>query len=35
MTVMELEEGRCIDAFKIKQFDDGRRFVTQAWVDGF
>lgn len=31
MAVMEFEEGRCIDAFKIKQFDDGREFVTQAW----
>ena len=33
MTIMELEGGKCTDAFKIKQFDDGRRFVTQAWID--
>ncbi len=33
MAVMELENGKCINAYKIKQFDDGRRFVSEAWVD--
>ena len=33
MAVMELEGGKCIHAYKIKQFDDGRRFISEAWVD--
>jgi metallophosphoesterase (TIGR00282 family) len=33
MAVMELQEGRCVDAFKIKCFDDGREFITKAWMD--
>ncbi len=33
MGVMELKDGRCVDAFKIKQFDDGRRIVTEAWSE--
>ncbi len=33
MAVMELEEGRCVNVYKIKQFDDGRQFVTKAWID--
>lgn len=31
MAVMELEAGRCVKAFKIKQFDDGRHLVSEAW----
>jgi len=33
MAVMRLESGRCVEAFKIKQFDDGRRIVTEAWSE--
>jgi hypothetical protein len=33
MAVMELEGGRCMKAFKIKQFDDGRKIVTEAWSE--
>lgn len=33
MAVMELEEGQCIDAYKIKCFDDSREFFTKAWSD--
>ena len=29
--VMELDSGQCVQAFKIKQFDDGRRIITEAW----
>ena len=31
MAVMEFESGHCSEAFKIKQFDDGRKILTQAW----
>ena len=31
MAVMVFESGRCFEAFKIKQFDDGRKIITQAW----
>ena len=33
MAIMELEDGRCINAFKLKQFDDGRVLKTDAWVE--
>lgn len=33
MAVMRLEGGRCTEAFKVKQFCDGRRFVTEAWLE--
>ncbi len=33
MAVMEFEAGKCIDAFKIKYFDDGRKFLSSAWKD--
>lgn len=33
MAVMELENGRCTAAKKIKRFDDGREMVTEAWVE--
>ncbi len=31
MAVMTLESGRCVDAMKIKCFDDGREIITPAW----
>ena len=33
MAVMELDGGKCINAFKIKQFDDGRMILTEAWSE--
>ena len=33
MAVMELDEGKCVNAFKVKQFDDGRKIVTEAWSE--
>ena len=33
LVVMEIVEGRCLDAFKLKQFDDGRTIKTAAWVE--
>jgi len=33
MAVFDFEEGKCTEAFKIKKFNDGREFITQAWVD--
>ncbi len=33
MVVFELDEGKCINALKIKRFDDGRELITQAWID--
>ncbi len=33
MAVMELDGGRCINAFKVKQFDDGRHLVSEAWKE--
>lgn len=33
MAVMELEEGRCVQAYKIKTFDDGREIITEAWSE--
>jgi calcineurin-like phosphoesterase len=31
--IFDIEEGRCTNAFKIKRFDDGREFMTEAWID--
>ncbi len=31
MAVLRIEAGVCVEAFKIKQFDDGRRIMTEAW----
>ncbi len=31
MAVMRLEGGKCTEAFKVKQFCDGRKIVTEAW----
>lgn len=33
MAVMDLDDGHCVDAFKLKQFDDGRSSVTPAWKE--
>ncbi len=33
MAVMELDDGKCVKALKIKQFDDGRRMITEAWSE--
>ncbi|NOQ30540.1 MAG: TIGR00282 family metallophosphoesterase [Helicobacteraceae bacterium] len=33
MVVMDIEDGECNKSFKIKLFDDGRIFKTDAWVD--
>ncbi len=33
MVLFDIEGGRCTNAFKIKRFDDGREFMTEAWID--
>ncbi len=33
MAVMELEEGRCVRAFKVKSFDNGKEIITEAWSE--
>jgi calcineurin-like phosphoesterase len=33
MVIFDIEGGRCTNAFKIKRFDDGREFMTEAWID--
>lgn len=33
IAIMNLEEGKCTEAFKLKIFDDGRVFRTDAWVE--
>lgn len=33
IAVMDIKEGQCTHGFKIKQFDDGRMFETEAWHD--
>ncbi len=33
MVVFDIHEGRCSNAFKIKQFNDGRSFISEAWID--
>jgi hypothetical protein len=33
IAVMNLEEGKCTEAFKLKIFDDGRVYKTDAWVE--
>ncbi|MDD2828468.1 MAG: TIGR00282 family metallophosphoesterase [Sulfuricurvum sp.] len=33
IAIMTLEEGKCTEAFKLKIFDDGRVFRTDAWVE--
>lgn len=34
IAVMNLEGGRCTEAFKLKIFDDGRTLRTDAWIEG-
>ena len=33
MVVFDFNEGKCSNAFKIKKFNDGREFLTEAWID--
>ncbi|QOP45165.1 TIGR00282 family metallophosphoesterase [Sulfurimonas paralvinellae] len=33
MAVMELEEGKCTSAFKLKILDDGRTLKSEAWLE--
>ena len=33
IAVMNLEGGKCTDAFKLKIFDDGRMIRTDAWIE--
>lgn len=33
MAVMEISEGKCSSAYKIKLFDDERLFISEAWID--
>lgn len=33
IAVMNLDEGKCTDAFKLKIFDDGRMIRTDAWIE--
>jgi len=33
MAVLDIADGKCSAAFKIKQFDDGRVIKTEAWIE--
>ena len=33
IAVMDLEEGKCVHAFKLKYFDDSRVLKTEAWLE--
>jgi len=33
IVVFDISEGKCSNAFKIKKFNDGREFLTEAWID--
>ena len=33
IAIMTLDDGRCIEAFKLKLFDDGRIIRTDAWIE--
>ena len=33
LAIMDFSDGRCSNAFKLKQFDDGRVLKTEAWVE--
>ena len=33
IAIMELKEGACISAFKLKVFDDGRYIRSEAWIE--
>jgi len=32
MAVFDISEGKCSNAFKIKKLNDGREFITEAWI---
>jgi len=33
MAVMEINNGKCSEAYKLKIFDDNRVIKTDAWLD--
>ena len=33
IAIMDIEAGKCSNAFKLKQFDDDRVMKTDAWVE--
>ncbi|MDF1881920.1 TIGR00282 family metallophosphoesterase [Sulfurimonas sp. MAG313] len=33
MVIFDISAGKCTKAFKIKKFNDGREFQTEAWID--
>jgi metallophosphoesterase (TIGR00282 family) len=33
IVIMDISEGKCSKAFKLKLFDDGRRILNEAWID--
>ncbi len=33
IAVMDISDGKCLNAFKLKQFDDGKILKTEAWVE--
>jgi len=33
IVIMDISEGKCSNAFKLKQFDDGRVIRTDAWIE--
>lgn len=34
IAVMDINDGKCSNAFKLKYFDDGRIMKTDAWIEG-
>ena len=33
IVIMDLEDGKCQSAYKLKVFDDGRVMKTEAWIE--
>jgi hypothetical protein len=33
VAVMDISDGKCTNAFKIKQFDNGKIIRTEAWIE--
>jgi hypothetical protein len=33
MVIYELEDGKCVDALKIKLLENGERYLTKAWIE--
>jgi calcineurin-like phosphoesterase len=33
IAIMEISQGRCSSAYKLKIFDDGRRMKSDAWME--